>query len=491
MSIFEPSKFTQENRTWLIPATVITGGLLVAIVLAFRPSMMFVVLLVAVFGGLAVWQNEGFGWLALIVGGLIVPTALGTGTESELNAAFLLVPTMFGIWVVKGLLDGQLRLMRSPVMSALIFFIIATTLSLAASSILWNPFAELAPFNTRVAGWGLYVFSALALITIAHQIHDVRWLKVFTYTFILIAGVQAVSRIFPVLAPVAQFYPNGATGSLFWVWLIVMAGSQAIFNRSLDWRWRFVLIVLTLATIYAQVHPDARHWASGWIPVISAAICLLFLVNPRVGVIVGLIAGGYWLTTLFQTDYSTRPTVDLLQLTSGQTLESLVLFSDDQYSFISRIAAWQIILQKIFMSNPITGVGPANYYFYTPLYPIFGWYVKFNSHNQFVDILAQTGILGMAGFLWFYAAITRVGWQLRSVIQDDFERAYVLGCLAGLGGTFVACVLGDWLLPFAYNVGVAGFRSSIIAWVFLGGLLVIKRLRDAQQPELPNTNFDF
>ncbi len=491
MSIFQPSKFAHENRTWLIPAAVIGGGLLLAIALAFRPSIAFVALLVAAFGGLMVWQDEGYGWLAIIVGGLLVSAGLGTGTESELNLAFLLVPAMFGIWVVKGLLDGSLHIMRSPVMSALIFFIVATSLSLAASSILWNPFAELAPFNTRVAAWGLYVFSALALITVAHQINDVRWLKWFVAAFVTIAGIQAVARIFPQLAPVAQFYPNGSTGSLFWVWLVVMSGSQSIFNRSMDWRLRVLLGILTIATIYAQVHPDARHWASGWIPVISAVICLVFLVNPRIGIIVGLLATGYWLTTMYQTDFTTRPTVDLLELTSGQTLETLVLFSDDQYSFISRIAAWQIILQKIFLNSPIFGVGPANYYFYTPQFPIFGWYVKFNSHNQFVDILAQTGVLGMIGFIWFFGAISAVGWKLRSIVTDDFERAYVFGCLAGLGGTLVACVLGDWFLPFPYNVGVAGFRSSIIAWIFLGGLLMLKRQHDAHQPVSEDSNFDW
>jgi hypothetical protein len=35
-------------------------------------------------------------------------------------------------------------------------------------------------------------------------------------------------------------------------------------------------------------------------------------------------------------------------------------------------------------------------------------------------------------------------------------------------------MLGDWFLPFIYNVGYEGFRSSVLAWVFLGGLLALE-----------------
>jgi len=53
-----------------------------------------------------------------------------------------------------------------------------------------------------------------------------------------------------------------------------------------------------------------------------------------------------------------------------------------------------------FLKLTLLGVGPANYYHYTLINPIIGWYVKFNSHNNYLDLLAQTGILGLACFLW-------------------------------------------------------------------------------------------
>jgi len=138
--------------------------------------------------------------------------------------------------------------------------------------------------------------------------------------------------------------------------------------------------------------------------------------------------------------------------------------------------------------SPLLGLGPANYYHYTPLYPILGYYVKFNSHNNYLDILLQVGIVGTLAFSWLMFALARLGWTLRQRVgqwTDQFAISYVNACLAGLMATLVSAWLGDWFLPFVYNIGFNGLRSSLIAWIFLGGLLVIEQL--ARQPvlELP------
>jgi hypothetical protein len=36
--------------------------------------------------------------------------------------------------------------------------------------------------------------------------------------------------------------------------------------------------------------------------------------------------------------------------------------------------------------------------------------------------------------------------------------------------------MGDWVIPFVYNIGMAGFRASVLAWLFMGGLVVIEQL---------------
>ena len=122
------------------------------------------------------------------------------------------------------------------------------------------------------------------------------------------------------------------------------------------------------------------------------------------------------------------------------------------------------------------GIGFANYRFYAQLFPILGWYVQFNSHNNYVDIIAQTGYLGLVFFLWFAWELGRLGWRLRSQVPEGFPKAYVAGALAGLVATLVAGMLGDWILPFVYNVGFDGTRASLLGWVFLGGLVALGQI---------------
>ena len=72
--------------------------------------------------------------------------------------------------------------------------------------------------------------------------------------------------------------------------------------------------------------------------------------------------------------------------------------------------------------------------------------------------------------------VGKLGWQLRSRVPEGFAKAYVYGAIGGLAGTLVAGMLGDWVLPFVYNIGFAGFRASVLAWLFLGGLVALGRI---------------
>ena len=70
----------------------------------------------------------------------------------------------------------------------------------------------------------------------------------------------------------------------------------------------------------------------------------------------------------------------------------------------------------------------------------------------------------------------QLGWRLRTAVPEGFARAYVYGVLGGLVGMLTASMLVDWVLPFVYNVGLAGFRTSMWAWLFLGGRVSIEQI---------------
>jgi len=148
----------------------------------------------------------------------------------------------------------------------------------------------------------------------------------------------------------------------------------------------------------------------------------------------------------------------------------------DQYSYVTRLEAWRIVLSEIITVNPIFGLGPANYRFYTPLFPIMGYWVEFNSHNNYIDIIAQIGVFGLLAFLWFALEVWISGWGLIKKDLGGFGNAYVIGALGGLVGMLVAGMLGDWVIPFVYNVSLNGFRASVLGWILLGGLVALQHI---------------
>jgi O-antigen ligase len=273
-------------------------------------------------------------------------------------------------------------------------------------------------------------------------IRDVRWLQWMTWGFLSMAALYVVARMVPGLGLVAnRLAQRGAgDGSLFWTWLVALAFSQAVFNRHLRTRWRVALGLLVVGTL-AVALLQGRDWTSGWMPPLAALLAAI----PAF--VIGFLR--------------------------SERIRVLLLGGDNDYSLSTRIEAAQILLNIVQQSNPVLGLGPSNYYWYTPMFPIRGYAVQFNSHNQYIDLLAQTGILGLLCFLWFVIALGWVGWRLRTRAPEGFARAYVYGALGGLAGTLVAGSLGDWVLPFVYNIGFQGFRASVIGWLFMGGLVAV------------------
>jgi O-antigen ligase len=207
---------------------------------------------------------------------------------------------------------------------------------------------------------------------------------------------------------------------------------------------------------YVTLRGGDRYWISGWLPALLTLITVILLGKPEWGVFAVIIGS-------------------VILLFNASLVTDVFNQGDNTYSTITRLEAWRIMVE-IIKVNPIFGLGMANYYFYTPLFPILGYKINFNSHNNYIDIIAQTGLVGLFCFLWFIGTLWLLGWYMRSRVPEGFPRAYVIGVLGGLVGTMALAVLGDWVIPFVYNIGLEGFRSSMFAFVFLGGLIALARL---------------
>lgn len=397
------------------------------------------------------------GLLALIIGSMIMPIHI---PPLGLTAAMVLGLT--GLWIFRMITqERQIKIVRSPTILPLIMLLVVAILAFVVGQIPWFPITS-APIDAQIGGLGIFVVVIAAYLLVAHQVTSLAWLKWMTYLFLGLGSIYMIGRVIrPLSSYLVPFFNAGAVGSLFWTWIVALSVALGLFHRRLPLWARGALLGLTLLTLYVGF-VQANGWTSGWLPAFVALGVVILVGEPRLIIPVGL--GGALLLLVFS-----QPIIDS------------VVYGENEYSTVTRVEAWRIVLE-IVKVNPILGLGPANYSWYTPLFPILGWYVQLNSHNNYIDIIAQTGLLGLFFFLWFMWEMARLGWRMRTRAPDGgFARAYVYGAIGGLAGTAAAAMLGDWVIPYVYNIGINGLRAGIMGWLFLGGLLALRQMADRQE----------
>jgi O-antigen ligase len=390
------------------------------------------------------------GLLALIVNGLLIPSPPLPG---GFNFAVLHLILLIGFWVLNMVVrQKHLQLVPSRTVRPLLGLLGVALLAFVVGQLPWFRAAQQAPIDAQVGGLMIFVLAVGAFLLVANQVKELRWLEWMTWLFILLGGLFVAGWVIgPIGVITGRIFQIAATSNaIFWIWLAAMSFSQALFNDTLRLRWRILAGGIFALTMYVGLVLQ-YDWKSAWLPPLVAIAAAFILRWRRLGLLMAI--GSY------------VP----VQIMSSQAIAS------DEYSYSTRLDAWAIVLEMLKV-NPILGFGPANYYWYTPLFRIRGYAVRFNSHNQYLDILAQTGILGLLCVLWFFVEIGWLGWQLLDRAPKGFARAYIYGALGGLAGTAASGMLVDWFLPFAYNIGLNGFRSSVLAWIFLGGLVSIEQI---------------
>lgn len=439
-----------------LPPLLVIGELLLIAALAFMASRreLILVLILPIGVGLVLtfmrWPSLGLVFAPL--GGLVIPFVGPSG----LNVTMLMVALLLSLWLLDLMTrQRQSQLARSRTLWPLLSFLVVAVCSFVVGQLPWLTFALHAPLGAQLGGLAIIVLSVATFLLVGNQIQDLHWLSRMTWAFIAVGAISVFIRtVLPTLGLSTRgLFPQ--VGTVFYIWLVAIALSQAMLNGALHKVWRLVLGGLVLVVMYVLfiLKFDDK---SGWL---SAFACIAVIIAAR----------------SWRAGLALVPVAVLATLYMWSRIVSV-----DEYSISTRFDAW-IIMGQIIKINPILGLGFANYYWYTPLFPIRGYAVSFNSHNNYVDIVAQTGLVGLFCVLWIFWEVGGLGWRLREQVPSGFAQAYVYGALGGLAGMVVAGMLGDWILPFFYNVGLNGFRSSMIGWLFLGGLVSLEQMVRSQK----------
>jgi O-antigen ligase len=350
----------------------------------------------------------------------------------------------------------------------LLLFVASGLVSLVAGRAYWDPLVP-QPGNllwVQLGQWGLYALSVAIFLLAADLGQGGRWLELAVWTFLAAASVVVVEFYLPPLGRLLGWSSGGmANRSMFWTWLAALGSGQLLFNRRLRPVGRLWLVVLLAAAAFV-VWFIQRNWVSGWVP-FSVALVTVFVLrvwrrNRAVSLVlcaVLVLIGAVLYPTLFAH-------------AGGET--------ELEISWGGRVFLYRAVLGVV-KDHPLLGLGPAAYRHYTSTHWLATGFGKalylqpeVSSHNNYIDIYAQQGLVGLALFLWFVVELGMLGRRLARRVAGDFQDGYVQGALGGLVGTLVAMLLADWFLPFVYNISFSGFRTSALAWMFLGGLVALE-----------------
>lgn len=143
---------------------------------------------------------------------------------------------------------------------------------------------------------------------------------------------------------------------------------------------------------------------------------------------------------------------------------------DIDYSVESRSIIWAGSL-GIFKEFPILGGGPGTFLIYFPQFRRSDYFeheisnVTLYSHNYFLDLLCETGILGFGAFMVLLGALGYGAFRVIVTHKDPRVRLMMLACLTGLVGMFgsnLSSPNARWVIGGSSLWTVLGFTAGVL-----------------------------
>lgn len=175
-------------------------------------------------------------------------------------------------------------------------------------------------------------------------------------------------------------------------------------------------------------------WSRGaWLGAAAAAVVLVFALPRRwwIGAaLVGLLAlgaGGLAALGLLPSSVTERVTSAFSETLSVTDVRGVAI-TGENYALVERLAHWQAAVNMA-TANPWLGVGFGNYEAAYNDYRLIAWRFPLgHAHNYYLNVLAETGIIGAASFAATWLLLLGMTWRARAH-RDAQARLIAAGLL--------------------------------------------------------------
>jgi putative inorganic carbon (hco3(-)) transporter len=258
------------------------------------------------------------------------------------------------------------------------------------------------------------------------------------------------------LAPLAFGAAVGAGAHLWRTW---RQGHQ------LDQRQAAAAVFFLLCTALFSAGV-IMSWSRGaWLG-LAAGLAAVLLALPRkpahsVLMLAGIagLSAGLWISGLLPASITDRLASAFTDTFSASDVRGVDITSAN-YAVVERLAHWQAAFSMA-EARPFTGVGLGGYENAYPDFRLINW--KFplgHAHNFYLNVFAETGIIGLVGYLVMWGGILWLTWRARAH-PDASARGVVIG-LFGTWTYFSVHSLTDNLLVNNLFLHL-GFQLGLLA----------------------------
>lgn len=396
---------------------------------------------------------------------LVFPSLLFPYITSKQLTFNILMEILAAIWIVFIIKYPEYRLKKNWLTWGIVAYFVAIGLSCLVGvdfnlSFWGNAERMLGLFHLTH-----FLLFYLILITVMRTPRD--WNHFF--------DVSIVVSVLIVLHGLANNYPAATIGNAAYVaGLMIFNIAFAVWRLISCKEWygkvlfSLALVLLLIGFIRADI---SGAYAGLVIGAISAGVIYFLVQNKKKGKIVGLsVVGSLVLLLVLLFAFKSSPVFDNSFL--GKALRD---FSANNPTLNTRLLSWKAAYQD-FSHHPILGTGHGNYavtfdkYLTTEFFRFSPNETYFDrAHNNLIDIVSTTGIIGLLTYLAIFAAVV---YYLRRAFKEKKVNPWQL---AVLGGLFIAY--------FVQNLAVF---DSLVTYVSLFALLAFVYYLSQSQPEVKN-----
>ena len=232
--------------------------------------------------------------------------------------------------------------------------------------------------------------------------------------------------------------------ALYAIWLLVYSENKIIH--------KMVLTLCLVASYYGMFLSGGRKFII--IPAIFLYILLFFKRDSRgrkhlvkyTGVVIAIVIAVYYLIMNVPAFYAVI----------GERMESLFSFIRTGHSISGKSAEIRATMIEIgfnkWMDSPIWGYGFDSFKYYNRLMTGHFYY----SHNNYIELLYDLGIIGFAIYYWFYWKLFYVAWKGKNSYTPEI-RAFVIGIVFSMlvfeyGAVNYTVTSTQIMLFFAYTL---------------------------------------